>query len=153
MIQAVYTYKSTLGLFRHGQFLLFFTGFINLGLDVILGRKLGVFGIYLATLFARMATNLWYEPYAVYHFGLKKSVWNYWIRYLRYILVLSAAGIMSFILCSFCRFGPVASVIVKFMICTLIPNGFFYLFFGRTREFFYLRDHICLVIRKLIQRR
>ena len=80
MLHASYTYKSTLGLFRYGQYLLFLTGIINLVLDVILGRIYGVFGIYSATLIARLCTNLWYEPYAVYRYGLKKNPLLYLVR-------------------------------------------------------------------------
>lgn len=72
MIHASYTYKSAMGLFQYGQYILIFTGIINLALDIVLGRQFGTFGIFLATMIARLLTNLWYEPYAVYKYGLKK---------------------------------------------------------------------------------
>lgn len=65
MLHAKSTYKSTLGLFKYGQYILIFTGIINL-LDVILGSEFGIFGIYVATLIARLCTNLWYELFMLY---------------------------------------------------------------------------------------
>lgn len=148
MLQAVYTYKSTLGLFRYGQFLLFFTGFINLALDVVLGKLWGTFGILLATLIARALTNLWYEPYAVYRYGLKKSPWIYWKRYVRFILVLCVAGGPSFVLCSLCSFPPILNAVAKFLICCIVPNSVFLLFFHKTDEFAYLRGTALRYIRR-----
>ena len=149
MLQAVYTYKSTLGLFRYGQFLLFFTGFINLALDVILGRKYGVFGIFLATLIARASTNLWYEPYAVYRYGLKRSPCIYWKRYVFCILILSLAGGLSFLLCWMCRFTLAVNAVVKFLICCIVPNAVFFFFFRKTPELSYLKGTATRIIKKL----
>ena len=139
MLHASYTYKSTLGLFRYGQYLLFLTGIINLALDIALGRIWGIFGIYLATLIARSCTNLWYEPYAVYRYGLKKNPLLYLVRYLGFLFVLVIAGGLSWFACNFCNFSVVGNVITKFMICTIIPNVVFLAAFWRTEEFIYLK--------------
>lgn len=152
MLQAVYTYKSTLGLFRYGQFLLFFTGFINLLLDVILGRRFGVFGIFLATLIARMLTNLWYEPYAVYKYGLKKSPWIYWQRYFCQLVILGIAGGFSCLLCNFCHFSVAVNAFLKFMICCIVPNAVFLGFFYRTTELRYLMEIAGRIKNRLIKR-
>jgi len=138
MLHAVYTYKSTLGLFRYGQYLLFLTGIINLVLDVVLGRAYGIFGIYCATLIARILTNLWYEPYAVYRYGLKKNPFLYLKRYLLLFGVLLVTGGLSGIVCSFCHFTVGFNVIVKIVICSIIPNFIFFLCFRKTKEFGYL---------------
>lgn len=138
MLHASYTYKSTLGLFRYGQYLLFLTGIINLILDVILGRLLGIFGIYLATLIARLCTNLWYEPYAVYRYGLKKNPALYFVRYLEFTVILVIAGSLCWLICNLCVFSLVTNVIAKVTICTIIPNGVFIFAFHKTDEFAYL---------------
>ena len=152
MLQAVYTYKSTMGLFRYGQFLLFFTGFINIVLDVILGKQMGLFGILLATFIARATTNLWYEPYAVYRYGLKKSPWNYWKRYLRYIIVLGVAGGLSFVICQMCHFPVLINAVCKFIICCIVPNAIFLLAFHRSTEFTYLKGTTAFIKNKLFRR-
>lgn len=149
MLQACYVYKSTLGLFRYGQNLLFFTGVINLVLDVVFGRLWGVFGIFLATLVARLCTNLWYEPYAVYRYGFGKSPWLYAKRYVRFLGVLLFAGGLCWLLCSLCHFTVLVNVLLKVAVCTLVPNGVFLLFFCKTEEMAYLRERAKGVIRKI----
>lgn len=138
MLHASYTYKSTLGLFRYGQYILIFTGLINIVLDITLGKRYGVVGIYLATLIARACTNLWYEPYAVYKYGLKKNPLLYFARYLKFSVVLAVAGLLSYWVCSFCHFPVMVNVFVKIIICSVIPNGVFLAVFSGTEEGKYL---------------
>lgn len=77
MNNAVLIYKNAMGLFKYGQYLLILTAMINLVLDVILGKMWGMFGIFLATIIARVLTNTWYEPYAVFKYGLEKNFKEY----------------------------------------------------------------------------
>ena len=140
MLQALYAYKSTLGLFRYGQTLLFFTGIVNVALDIVFGRVWGVFGIFLATLIARLCTNLWYVPYAVYRYGLHKDPWLYAKRYARFLTVLLVSGGLCWVLCGFCEFSPSVNVVLKIVICTLVPNGIFLLAFRNMEELRYLKD-------------
>lgn len=139
MLHASYTYKSTLGLFRYGQYLLLLTGFINLIFDIILGRLYGVFGIFLATLIARACTNLWYEPYAVYKYGFEKDPKTYFVRYFTFLAVIIIAGALSGFLCSLCRFSALTNVAMKVIVCTVVPNGVFVLAFCKTEEFAFLK--------------
>jgi len=43
-------YKSTMGLFKYGQYILLFTAALNLIGDVVLGQRYGVMGIFVATI-------------------------------------------------------------------------------------------------------
>lgn len=152
MLHAAYTYKSTLGLFRYGQYLLFLTGIINLVLDVILGRIWGTFGIYCATLIARLMTNLWYEPYAVYRYGLKKNPVLYGKRNLIFAGILILTGAICYFLCSFCRFSVVGNVAAKMVICSIVPNAVFYICFRKTSEFAYLYKSLKQILMKIVRR-
>ena len=153
MLQACYVYKSTLGLFRYGQNLLFLTGIINLLLDVVLGRLWGVFGIFLATLSARLCTNLWYEPYAIFRYGFQKSPWLYARRYARFWGILLLTGGICWALCSLCHFSIAVNVLLKIVICTLVPNGLFLLFFAGSEELAYLKGTARRVVGKVLKRR
>lgn len=152
MLHASYTYKSTLGLFKYGQYILIFTGIINLILDIILGRQFGVFGIYVATLIARLCTNLWYEPYAIYKYGLHKNPLFYLLRYLCFTVVLFVTGAICYLLCNMCYFGLIWNIVMKCIICTVIPHFIFILCFFKTKEFNYLCDSAKRIVRKMFKR-
>ena len=150
MQHAVYTYKNTLGLFKYGQYILIFTATINLILDIILGIRFGIFGIYLATAIARLLTNTWYEPYAVYKHGLHQKPILYFVRYVNYLIVLLVAGIVSCALCRLCKFDIIINVFAKIIICTLAPNIIFVIVFWRTEEFQYLLDFVKRFLKKIL---
>lgn len=138
MQNAVYAYKNTMGLFRYGQYLLLLTAAINLVLDIVLGNTMGILGIYLATAIARIATNAWYEPYAVFRYGLKVTPFRYLRKYFEYIGVLVVTGGICYYLCSLCQFQVAINVIIKFIICSIVPNCIFFACYHKSEEGQYL---------------
>lgn len=149
MQNAVYAYKNTMGLFRYGQYLLLFTAAINLILDIVLGKRLGVFGIYLATAIARLATNAWYEPYAVFRYGLKASPLQYLKRYLEYMLVLAFSGGICWFFCGLCQFHIAINLVIKILICSIIPNSIFFICYHKTEEGKYLLGLVKRILEKM----
>lgn len=153
MNDAVYTYKSTMGLFRKGQYLLLVTSAINLLLDFVLGSMWGILGVYLATTIARLCTNVWYEPYAVFKFGLRMSPLLYYKGYIKYLVCLLITGTLCYFTCSLCNFSVLINVIVKLVICTSIPNLIFWIVFHKSVEYKYLLEKISQLIKKIFRKR
>lgn len=146
MMNAVWTYKHSLGLFRYGRFLQLLTGALNIGFSILLGMKWGLFGILFATFLSRLATNLWYDPYAVFKHGFKRSPAPYFKKYLIYILVLAVAAAgcyFAFMLVA----GPlIVRVLLEILICSVVTNAVFLLAFSRTPEFAKLKEIISSVL-------
>lgn len=152
MNNAVLIYKNAMGLFKYGQYLLILTAMINLVLDVILGKMWGMFGIFLATIIARVLTNTWYEPYAVFKYGLEKNFKEYIKIFLEYAVVLIFTGIVCYVLCGFCKYNNITNLILKVIICSIIPNIVFYMCYGKTQEGKYLIGAIKKIITGVIKK-
>lgn len=150
MQNAVYAYKNTMGLFRYGQYILLITAAINLILDFVLGIKWGIFGIYLATAIARLFTNTWYEPYAVFKYGLKKPFILYVKKYLEYLLLLIFTGTICYFLCALCTFQVFTNLLLKLLICSIIPNVIFFLCYHKTEEGKYLVEMVIRICKKVL---
>lgn len=150
MQNAVWTYKSTLGLFRQGRYLLLVTAALNLIGDIILGRAYGMFGIFMATAIARLVTNTWYDPYVVFKYGLHANPLKYLIQYLHYLLILVGTALVCWFFCAMINTGIFATVVLKVLICTIVPNAIFLIAFHRTEEFRYLCGKLSPYMRKLI---
>lgn len=144
MQNAVWTYRGTLGLFKYGKYLLFLTALINLILSMFLGNIYGLFGILFATFISRLFTNLWYDPYAVFKYGLKTSPINYLKKYIAYLLIGLLTLVITF------NISAIANGIfpLKLIICVVIPNLIFLICFVKTNEFNYLY----LKLKQLIHR-
>lgn len=152
MNNAVLIYKNAMGLFKYGQYLLILTAMINLVLDVILGKMWGMFGIFLATIIARVLTNTWYEPYAVFKYGLEKNFKEYIKIFLEYAVVLIFTGVVCYVLCGFCKYNNIINLILKVIICSIIPNIVFYMCYGKTQEGKYLIGAIKKIITGVIKK-
>ena len=152
MQNAVYAYKNTMGLFRYGQYLLLLTAAVNLVLDIVLGRIWGIFGIFLASAIARLLTNTWYEPYAVFKHGLNMNPLNYLKKYIQYAVTLIGTGLLCFVLCNLCHFNALINVIVKVIICSVIPHGVFFLLYHKTEEGQYLMGLVRKILAKVLKK-
>ena len=140
MQNAIWTYKNTKGLFKYGQYLLLVTAALNIVGDIVFGYYWGVFGIYFATALARGLTNTWYEPYAVYKVAFGISPVVYLKKYMQYLVILLLAGGICYLFCRMISFNIVINIILKVLICSIVPNVLFILAFHRAEEFIYVKQ-------------
>lgn len=149
MQSAVWTYKNTMGIFRQGRYLLFLTAVINLVASIWLGKIWGLFGILFASALSRLFTNTWYDPYAIHKYGFGRSVFPYYLRYVMYTIILVATGTVCFLVCKMLHFSLVINIILKIILCSIIPNVVFLLCFAWTPEFQYLLSFVKRVMAKI----
>lgn len=151
MQNAVWTYKNTYGLFKYGKFLLVFTAIVNLILSIVLGKIIGMAGILIATGISRLLTNVWYEPYAVYKYGLKANVITYYITYIKYIIILAVSIIATNYISGIYELMNIQNVILififQFVAAVIIPNAVIILCVRKTEEYEYLKIKIQEIIK------
>ena len=152
MQNAVWAYKSTLGIFRHGRFVNFFTALLNIILSLVMGKYWGVFGVLFASAVSRAFTNTWYSPYCVYKYGFHKSAFSYFKRYIKYLLICVCCCVASFYLCIYISLPIILSVLVKCVILSCLFNGVVFLFFHKSREFAVIRDKGMIMIKKILKK-
>ncbi len=139
-------YRSTLGLFKYGQYILIVTAGINIVVSIWLGSIWGLFGILAATSIARILTNAWYIPFQVFRHGLERKPSEYFIPYLKYFALFILEGIICYFLCNALAFNIVINTVLKFVICTVVPFGFAVIFFRKAEEFQYLFSKVKSII-------
>lgn len=145
-------YKSTMGLFKYGQYILLITAFFNLIGDLYLGSKYGVFGILLATAIARLLTNTFYEPYVIFKHGFKIKFLEYIKRYLTYVFLMVISCVSCLLVVHNFNFIPLFNVIFKTLICIIIPNIIFVLWFCKNNEFIYILNSIKNILIKVLRK-
>ncbi len=152
MMNAVWTYKHTLGLFRYGRSIQFITGILNIVFSVVCGTYWGVFGILIATFFARCCTSLWYDPYAVFTKGFGKSPWLYVRRLIRYLVVLLVAAGLCRLSFGILPQDPLVRTLGGMVLCSVVANLVFLAAFWRTEEFQMLKYYVNQIWNKLTNR-
>lgn len=149
---AVWTYKNTLGIFRQGRHLLFVTAALNLIFSIWLGKLWGLFGIYIATAISRVFTNQWYDPYAIFKYGLKKKPSMYFTKLLQYIIVIVFCGVLCHLVCKAINFNIIVNIVLKVIACSVVFNGIFFILYMRTKEFDKFKEISGRVVKKITRR-
>lgn len=150
MQNAVWTFKSTFGIFKEGRYVVFFTALINLILAFWLGSIFGLEGILFATAIARLVTNSWYDPYLVYKIALQINPLEYLKKYTFYIVIIAVALAVLFGLSAFLPKTNLLIFIIKLMLSLVIPNIVIYLFCRNTSEYCGLTSLINAMVHKII---
>lgn len=108
---------------------------INLTASIVLAKFMGLNGIILGTIISTIVAPLWVEPFVLYKYYFKKSVWRYFGKYAFYTVVTVGAGALTYWLCSLLPFAGIGWFILKCAICLVVPNVIFLLCYFKTSEF------------------
>ena len=128
-----YTYRSTLGYFVEGKWSAILASVINLVLSIILCKRMGIAGIFIATPIARILSIGIVDPVLIFNKGFKRNVFEYYLTYLMYLLVYSGIGLFcSYILCFISVKGWIG-VFIDILVVTVLFNSSVILVFHRTK--------------------
>lgn len=155
MQNAVWTYKSTLGLFKYGRWLILLTSFLNIVFSFVLGYWFGLTGILLSLALARLLTNSWYDPYIVFKKALQLSAARYFSRYLGYILFLCLLSLVMFYANASILEINSGVLLLKATVYLVVSNILLYIVFRKSEEMQFIVHvitHFYDVIRSKINR-
>ncbi len=131
-------YKTAAGVFEQDKFLPLIQGAVNLVLSIVLVQRIGLLGVYIGTIVSGLIANI-IRPVIIYRACFDRKADSYFYDAFRYI----GASILALAICALAGDAVLSSVsllrmIVMAVIVTVVYNGIFLLFFGRTFEFKYL---------------
>ncbi len=87
MMNPVWTFRSTMGLFIYGRYRPLVSAIINIVVSIWLAELIGPVGVLLGTTITRLATNVWFDPYIVYKHGLRCSPMPYYLLLVKYLTI------------------------------------------------------------------
>ncbi len=133
-------FKIAAGVFEQDRYLALIQGAVNLVLSVVGIRYIGLAGVYVGTVVSGLLANL-IQPLIVYRDCFGRSVWSYFRDSLNYLLVI--AGVVLLMIPVKARLlsqTGVGTFLLMAAVVTIVYNTVFFLCFGKTREFAYLRS-------------
>lgn len=134
MQNAFWAFKSSMGIFRQGRYVVLLTALLNLVLSFWFGSLWGIFGVLLATAVARLLTNFWFDPYLVFTLGLRVDPVAYFLKFLKYFTIPVISILAIDLIVSKAQFDFVSGLILKILLCILITNGIILGLFGKKQE-------------------
>lgn len=136
MVYPVETFRTANGLFVQGKYRPAVMAVLNIILSILFVQKMGAFGVFLATAVSRLVTQVWFDPYLVYKWVFKKSVWGYLKEYALYLVLTAACCGVTYLLNSCIALGNVyLTFLCQAVVAAVVPNVVVVLLFHRTRAF------------------
>lgn len=135
---SINTFKVKGGIFNQDKYIPLIESIINLGSSLILVKYLGLAGIFLGTTISTICIPLITQSYLVYKHIFKKPVFLYFKKYIFYGFITILVGTFTTYICHFIQVGSFISLIIRGIICVIIPNAIYVLIFYKTEEFKYL---------------
>lgn len=152
MRNAITTVKTTAGIFHEDKYAPLIQALINLVFSIVLVQSMGIAGVFIGTLVSVLAVPFWFTPHLVYKKVFKKSILNYYIRYIYYAAVGLGTYFITNFISKFILLENLLGLTLKAVVCLIIPNLIYITIFHKTNEFRYLFGIIKSIIGKLLRR-
>lgn len=132
----IYMTRTAMGCFSEYKGLFAASAVLNIVLDYLLVKPLGITGLYIATIICRGITYL-ADAWVVYQQQLKISVWNYFSIILKWLVFLAVCGFIMTRISAMILLTGFAGFILRGVVITGIYWIFYLFVFSRSDEFKY----------------
>ena len=147
------TIKQACGFYNKDKYIPLLQAFVNLVLSIIFGKKIGLFGILIATTISYLVLPIWNKPYLLYKYIFKSNSYKYFFKQIKNIIILFLVYILSNTIIQFLKlsndfiFLVSSCIVIFFVFCCIVS-----LFYFKSSEYQYLINLIKSVFLKSIKR-
>ena len=152
MRKSVLAFRDATGAYWYDRYKPIFELAFKLIFSILLAIKFGVIGVFIGTSISILLTGFWVEPYVLYKHVLHAKLSGYFVRYAGYTLLTIVTGLITLWICSFFSAESWLGLILRGIVCLIIPNAIFTLIFFRTEDFRYFIDLVRSLFAKFKQR-
>lgn len=142
-------FKNAQGLWWEDRFRPALEGALNLVLNLIMVRFIGIYGITLSTIGAMLLISLPWETLVLFKNYFLKSPGEYILTLFKWMGVTVCVGFFTYLLCRI-KFGsPIILLVYKVIVCLAVPNLLFIFICRNSDEFLYLKRLVTRVFKGL----
>ena len=108
----------------------------NLILNFFLGKFFGVYGILFATIITIVVINFGYGSQIIFRcYFQKMKITEYYLKHLFYVVITVVASLTTIYVCVQIPVDGVIGLFIRGVVCCIIPNIIYLVFYHRTNEF------------------
>lgn len=146
--ECINTFTNATGMFWETRYKPIAECIINLGVSIFLASKIGILGVFIGTLVSYVC-SFWINPVVIYKKQFGKNVIIYFMRFTLYLIIACATSLGLEWLCSQLMPKPdLITIILRGLICVIVPNIFFCAIFFKTKEFRYCTGLVKSIINR-----
>lgn len=129
-------YKDASGMWHEDRLRPLVAALTNLALNLILVQFIGIYGILLSTVLAILFVGM---PWLLHNLFTvifeKKYMWSYIGILAKYCLVVFISCVATYLICSVINIDLLPTILIRGMICIIVPNTIFLLVFRKKEEY------------------
>ena len=107
----------------------------NLVLNIGLCKIWGITGILIATIITVVVFNFCGGTRILFKFYFKSGEKSFYLSHIKYFIVTSLSGIITFGICNEIPFDGYLGLLLKALICLIVPNIIYFLIYFKTQMF------------------
>lgn len=130
-----YSFRVTCGMFEEMKYNYVYFAILNVVLSIVLGKWLGLVGVYAATVVSRLIAAEIKEGLIVYRMILKRSAVQYFSRYIFFALLLIVTYVLATRVVASIVIGGWIGLFIKGIVCMILINLVYLAVFFQTKEF------------------
>lgn len=123
------------GLWKRGAATFILESVLNLVLNIALGKVLGISGVIIATIITMFACSFVCRSKILYSKYFKKNTNKFFAMHLKLFLICTCVSFLCYYLCSLCGSAGVKVLLIRALICCVIPNGVYFIIFRNNPVF------------------
>ena len=127
-------FKDAAGMWRDDFWKPYVSVLVNLTFNIISVQIIGLPGVVISSILAIVLVESPWETRILFKNYFKKSTDLYYKRYVQSLIVCVVGMVTTYGLCSFIP-GNLLGLIIRFVICAIVPNIIFFFAFKNTTEF------------------
>ncbi len=129
-------YKDASGMWHEDKFRPLVCALTNLALNLILVRFIGIYGILLSTVLAILCVGM---PWLMHNLFTiifeRKNLWLFLRLLGGYCLSVFVSCVLCYFICSFINVRLIPTLLIRGLMCCIIPNVIYFCVYRRTREY------------------
>jgi O-antigen/teichoic acid export membrane protein len=141
-------FKNAQGLWRQDRFRPLMEGILNLILNLVMVRQIGIYGITISTIIAMLAVSLPWETNVLFKYYFKRTPVYYYLEIVSRFLIMTFIGALTYFLCSLVNVGTVATFVFRGIICMFVPNIMLIVIYKKSENIDYALHLAKNIIRK-----
>lgn len=135
-----YTFREAAGLWWEDRFRPLVAAAVNLSMNILLVKIIGINGVIISTLICTVFINVPWGSIILFRNYFKRSPSEYFLKTVYYILITAVACGITFAICQLLPKAGIFVLLIKGAICCIVPNVVFFIFYRNMKEYKYLKD-------------
>lgn len=146
--QLFITYKDAAGIWHEDRFRPLVTAMVNLVLNLILVRVIGLYGVIFATVISILFVGMPWILHNLFTTLFKRNAKEYVLKLLYYTLVTVVVTAVTTWISYLVPDNGIPTIIIKLIICCIVSNILFLLAFFKTKEFGEAKEIVLRIIKR-----